>query len=311
MKIVFFNDFKLGIVKGESVIDVSDAVKGIPHAGPHDIISGLIANFDKYRGDLQRLSERGQSVPLSSVSLRPPLPHPANIDCMAVNYIEDPARSTTAPLNAFPKSPSAIIGDGDTMILPDVPATIFEGEAELAVVIGRRAANVKARDAMNYVFGYVNFIDGSARGLPAAGNLFYQMKSRNTFAPIGPWLVTADEVNNVNDLQIRLWNNGALMQDFNTRDMANKIPECIEFITSIHALEPGDIIATGTNHAGLNPFQDGDRIEIETTGLGKLHIRVKDDLKRTWARETRHERQQKNREGTTPQLTGKYTPAPK
>ena len=96
---------------------------------------------------------------------------------MAVNYMEDGTLSEPAPINAFQKSPSAIIGPGDTMLLPDVPATIFEGEAELAVVIGKHASNVKAADAMDYVFGYMNFIDGSARGLPPSGNVFFQMKS--------------------------------------------------------------------------------------------------------------------------------------
>ena len=118
------------------------------------------------------------------------------------------------PLNAFMKSPSAIIGDGDTMILPDMAATIFEGEAELAVVIGKRASHVKAADAMSYVFGYTNFIDGSARGVVPPTNVFYQMKSRDTFAPIGPYIVTADEIKDPHKLQIRLTNNGFVMQNF-------------------------------------------------------------------------------------------------
>src|SRR5207244_9669769 len=103
-------------------------------------------------------------------SIRPHRPRPANIDAMAVNYMEDGTRKEPATINAFNKSASAVCGPGDTMVLPDVPATIFEGEAELAVVIGKRASHVKAADAMNYVFGYTNFIDGSARGLPPAGN---------------------------------------------------------------------------------------------------------------------------------------------
>jgi len=123
---------------------------------------------------------------------------------------------------------------------------------------------------------------------------------------MGPYLVTADEVPDPLKLQVRLWNNGVLMQSYNTSDMAHKIPRCIEWITSIHTLEPGDIIAAGTNHRGLNPFMDGDRIELEVEGLGRLHFQVRDDLKRTWARETRLQRQQKNQEGPTPQLTGKY-----
>jgi 2-keto-4-pentenoate hydratase/2-oxohepta-3-ene-1,7-dioic acid hydratase in catechol pathway len=192
------------------------------------------------------------------------------------------------------------------MVLPDVPATIFEGEAELALVIGKRADNVPAANAMEHVFGYLNFIDGSARGLPPSGNTFYQMKSRATFGPMGPFIVTGDEIKDPHNLQVRLWNNGRLMQNYNTSDMAHKIPRCIEWITSIHPLEPGDVLALGTNHRGLNPFQDGDLIEIETEPLGRLHLKIRDDLKRTWARETRLERQEKGLEGTTPQLTGKY-----
>jgi 2-keto-4-pentenoate hydratase/2-oxohepta-3-ene-1,7-dioic acid hydratase in catechol pathway len=225
---------------------------------------------------------------------------------MAVNYMEDGTRTEPAPINAFMKSPSAIIGPGETMVLPDVPATIFEGEAEMALVIGKRAAAVPAARAMEYVFGYCNFIDGSARGLLPPGNTFYQMKSRDTFAPIGPYLVTADEIADPHKLAIRLSVNGTVKQSFNTSDMAHKIPRCIEWVTSIHTLEPGDILATGTNHRGLSAFMDGDRIELETEGLGTLHFNIRDDLKRTWARETRLDRQEKGQEGTTPQLTGKH-----
>ena len=218
--------------------------------------------------------------------IRPPLPKPTTIDCMAVNYMEDGTRSAPAPINAFHKSPCAIIGNGDTMVLPDAPATIFEGEAEMAVIIGKRASNVSAANAMDYMFGYTNFIDGSARGLPARRR-FFHMKSRDTFAPIGPYIVTADEIRDPQKLQIRLWNNGTLMQNFNTDDMAHKIPRCIEWLTSIHTLQPGDIVATGTNHRGLNPFIDGDKIEIEIEGLGRLGFNVKDELKRQWERSTR------------------------
>ena len=304
MKLLFFDDFRLGVLNGETVVDVSDSVADIPRLHPQDLIVGVIEHFSKLRSKLEAAA-RQPGQPISQVRIRPPLPRPTNIVCMAVNYMEDGTRSEPAPINAFQKTAGSIIGDGDTMILPDVAATIFEGEAELAVVIGKRASNVAAAEAMGYIFGYTNFIDGSARGVPA----FYQMKARETFAPIGPYLVTADEIADVHNLQIQLWNNGTLMQNFNTNDMAHNIPRCIEWISSLHTLEPGDILATGTNHRGLNPFMDGDRIELETQGLGRLHISVRDDLKRTWARQTRLERQQQGLEGTTPQLTGKYAPA--
>jgi len=159
---------------------------------------------------------------------------------------------------------------------------------------------------MDYIFGYTNFIDGSARGLPAGG--FFHMKSRDTFAPIGPYIVTADEIRDPQKLQIRLWNNGTLMQNFNTDDMAHKIPRCIEWVSAIHTLEPGDVLATGTNHRGLNPFHDGDKVEIEIEKVGRLRFNVKDELKRTWARVTRLQHHESKKEGvTTPQLTGKYS----
>jgi 2-keto-4-pentenoate hydratase/2-oxohepta-3-ene-1,7-dioic acid hydratase in catechol pathway len=313
MKILYFDDFKLGILKGnDTVVDVSNVVRDIPHTGPHNLITGLIERFGDYRKRLEDAVAKGSGVPLAKVRIRPPLPRPVTIDAMAVNYMEDGTRKEPAPINAFHKAPSSIIGPGDTMVLPDIPATIFEGEAEMALVMSKRASHVKAADAMDYIFGYVNFIDGSARGVLPPGNVFYQMKSRDTFAPIGPWIVTRDEIADPHKLQIKLWVNGVLMQNFNTSDMAHKIPRCVEWVTSIHALETGDILATGTNHRGLNPFMDGDKVELETEGLGRLSISVRDDLKRTWARETRLQRQEKGLEGpTTPQLTGKYAPAPK
>jgi 2-keto-4-pentenoate hydratase/2-oxohepta-3-ene-1,7-dioic acid hydratase in catechol pathway len=308
MKLVFFgDDFRLGVLNGQQqVVDVSDVVKDIPHLDAQGLIRGVIERFDEYRSRLQNAAQSGQGQPVDRLRIRPPLPHPTNIVCMAVNYMEDGTRDKPAPINAFLKSPSAIIGDGDTMVLPDAPATIFEGEAEMALVISKYASHVPASEAMDYIFGYFNFIDGSARGLPPEGNTFYLMKSRDTFGPMGPYLVTADEIKDPLNLQVKLWVNGRLMQNYNTSDMAHKIPRCIEWVTSIHAMEPGDVLALGTNHRGLHAFQDGDRIELEVEGLGRLHISIRDDLKRTWGRDTRLDRQNAGQEGTTPQLTGKH-----
>lgn len=304
MRLVMFNDYRLGVLRGDSVVDVSAAAADIPHTGPGDLMSGLIARFDAYRAKLEAAASAGPGVALASVRLRAPLPKPGNIVCMAVNYMENGTLKEPAPINAFHKAPTAIIGPGDTMVLPDVPATIFEGEAEMAIVIGKRAKNVSQSDAMKHIFGYINFIDGSARGL--APQSFFHMKSRDTFAPIGPWLVTADEVADPQKLGVKLWVNGTLKQDFNTDDMAHKIARCIEWVSHCHTLEPGDILATGTNHRGLSSFQDGDTVELETEGLGRLSFKVQDELKRTWARDTRLERAEKGLSATAPQLTGKY-----
>jgi 2-keto-4-pentenoate hydratase/2-oxohepta-3-ene-1,7-dioic acid hydratase in catechol pathway len=309
MKLLHFNDFRLGVLKGDQVVDVTAVIANIPHSGPGDRMNSVIANFADLRPRIEAAVAAGSGVPVGSVRIRPPVPKPTNIECMAVNYMEDGTLKEPAAINAFHKSPGCIIGHGDTMVLPDFPASVFEGEAELGLVIGKPTSRVSAANAMDHVFGYINFIDGSARGVVPPTNVFYQMKSRATFAPIGPYLVTADEVPDPQKLQIKLWVNGQLKQNFNSDDMAHKIPRCIEWVSHIHDLEPGDIIATGTNHRGLSSFQDGDLVELECEGMGRLQINVRDDLKRTWSRETRLERTQKGLEGLTPQLTGKYAKA--
>ena len=307
MKLCYFNDYRLGVIKGDNVVDVTDAVKDIPHLDARDLIVGLIAKWDSYKAKVEKAAADGKGVPVSGVKLRPPVPKPGNIVCMAVNYMEDGTLPEKPAINCFHKAATAVIGDGDTMVLPDVPASIFEGEAELALVIGKRASNVKAADYKQYIFGYTCFIDGSARGLPPPGNVFFQMKSRATFAPMGPWLVTADEIADPQKLNIELKNNGVTMQKFNTDDMAHQIPRVIEWLSSIHTLEPGDVVATGTNHRGLNSFMDGDKIELTVEKVGTLRFSIKDDLKRTWARTTRSQHKDKGGEGPhTPQLTGKY-----
>src|SRR5207244_11686004 len=209
-----------GVLKGDTVIDVTQTVQKVPHTGPHDLINGLIARFADYKRPLLDQVDRGQGVPVGRVRIRPPLPKPYNIVAMAVDYMEDGTRAEPAPINAFHKSPNAVIGDGETMVLPDVPATIFEGEAEVALVIGKRASHVSAAQAMDHVFGYVNFIDGSARGLLPSGNTFCHMKSRVTFAPMGPYLVTADEVRDPHRLLVRPCVHETLKQDYQTTKRA-------------------------------------------------------------------------------------------
>ena len=233
MKLLHFNDFDLGVLKGDKVVDISAVVADIPHLTPQDRIAGLIERFDDYRAKIESAVADSDGVPVSGVRIRPPLPKPGNIDCMAVNYMENGTRDAPAPINAFFKSPNCVIGEGDTMEMTDIPAKIFEGEAELAIVIGKRARNVSEAKAMDYVFGCTNFIDGSARDLPPAGNTFYQSKSRETFAPMGPYIVTKDEIADPQKLHIQLRNNGDVYQDFNTDDMAHKIPKCIAWVSAL------------------------------------------------------------------------------
>jgi 2-keto-4-pentenoate hydratase/2-oxohepta-3-ene-1,7-dioic acid hydratase in catechol pathway len=272
-------------------------------------MTALIADFGSYRDKIVSHVDAGSGQPIEGMRIRAPIPRPRNMVCMARNYMEDGTLSEPAAINAFHKAPNAVIGPGDTMILPDAPASNFECEAEVAVVIGKRAFNVSEDAAMDHIFGYVPFLDGSARGLPPSSNVFFQGKSRETFAPLGPYIVTADEIADPYDIAIKCWVNDVLKQDFNTSDMGHNIARSIAWASSVHALEPGDILATGTNHRGLNSVQDGDRVVLEVGHIGRLEINIRDDLKRTWPRETRLQREEQGLSSLPAQLTGKYASA--
>jgi 2-keto-4-pentenoate hydratase/2-oxohepta-3-ene-1,7-dioic acid hydratase in catechol pathway len=287
MRIAFVDDYRPAIVDGQKVVDVSELLGSVQHLRPQDLLEGLIALFDELRPKLQSAARSGQGKALGQVRFRPPVPQPSKIVCMAGNYMESGTIPAPYDVDAFLKSPASIIGDGDTVVIPDAPATVFQHEAELGVVIGMRASKVKAAQALDHVFGYVNFVDVSARGInPNGRNSFWWQKSWDTFGPVGPWIATRDEVPDPQKLHIRLWNNGDLRQDFSTSDMARGVAQVIELISNEVTLLPGDIIATGTNHLGLGPLQDGEKVEMEITGLGRLHVTVRDDKKRTWRRET-------------------------
>src|SRR5271168_2257310 len=126
MKLVLFDDFRLGILGDEGIYDASAIASEIPHTGPHDLMSGLIGRFDLFRARLERAARNGGAIAPDSVRLRPPVPGPRNTVGMALNYIDSASGPERAPIDAFLKSAGSIIGPGDTMILPDFPAAAFE-----------------------------------------------------------------------------------------------------------------------------------------------------------------------------------------
>ena len=301
MKFLRYNDNRLGcLTDTDEVVDITEAV------GPaFDLMVALVSRYGDLRDGLMHLSTAGPRLRLDALNVQAPLLRPVNIVGMATNYLEDGTWDAPAPINAFLKSSGSLIGPGETMVLPDAPATVFEAEAELCVIVGRRMSKVSADEAKDGIFGYCNFIDGSARGLPPDRNVFFQMKARDTFAPIGPWVVTADEISDPHDLAVELKINGAVKQSFSTSDMAHDIFKCLSWLSHVMTLQPGDIVATGTNHRGLSAVQDGDVIDLSITGLGTLTINVADQLKRSWPRETRLELSNAFRkQGGTPPPTG-------
>jgi 2-keto-4-pentenoate hydratase/2-oxohepta-3-ene-1,7-dioic acid hydratase in catechol pathway len=285
MKLVLFNDYQLGVLQNNRVVDAMAAVAGRSFRRPQDLMEEVIINWATMKPRIEAAIAGQPGVALDRVKFRAPVPRPTKLICAAVNYLEFGQREP-AVLDAFLKSPTAIIGDGDTCVLPPAPASIFHHEPELAFVIGRTASKVSQEDALSYVFGYTNFLDMSARGLQGAvGNSFYLGKSWDTFAPMGPALVTADEIPDPQNIQIRLWNNGDPRHDFPTSDMAHPIRELISEFSKITTLEPGDVVATGVNHQQIGPVQDGDVIRMEIAELGPaLTIHISDPEHREWPR---------------------------
>ena len=279
MKLAFFNDYQLGVIKDDRIVDVGSAVDGISYHSPQELMNMLIEDFGDLHADIESAAAAGDGVSLADVRLRAPLPRPGQLLCLAGNYIE-PASPDRGEFNAFLTSPTSIIGTGDTSEFPSADASVFHFEPELALVIGKTASRVSQADAMDHVFGYTQFIDGSARGMHGG---FFLGKSWHTFAPMGPALVTADEIEDPNELGIRLWVNEDLRHDFSSNSMDRFIPEMLEEVTNVVTLEPGDVVSTGTHHESLSPIHDGDTLRLEIEGLGPaLTVNIHDPLKRTW-----------------------------
>lgn len=285
MKLVLFNEYRLGVIQDNRVVDAMAALEGLQFRRPQDLIEEVIIRWETLKPQIEAAIRGKEGIALDGVRLRPPVPKPPKLICAAVNYLEFGQREP-AVLDAFLKSPTAVIGNGDTCELPPAQATVFHHEPELALVIGKTATKVSQAAALSYVFGYTQFLDMSARGLQGAvGNSFFLGKCWDTFAPMGPALVTADEIADPQNLRVRLWNNNEPRHDFPTSDMAHPIRELIAEFSKITTLEPGDVIATGVNHQQIGAVQDGDLLRTEIEGLGPpLLIRISDPSKRQWPR---------------------------
>jgi 2-keto-4-pentenoate hydratase/2-oxohepta-3-ene-1,7-dioic acid hydratase in catechol pathway len=273
-----------GLLTDGGVVDISTAVP--LRATPQLTMQGLIDNFEQLRSSLHELEYWGEPRPLSSVRLRPPLPRPGKILCCIGNYWEHAQREARA-LNMFMKNPEAVVGPGDTITLPKLTEPwIFMHEAELALVIKGPAKEVGRDNWESAVFGYTCLIDVSARGEGRrtwkAGS--WLGKSFDTFAPIGPCITTRDEIPDPNNVLVRFWDDGQLRHNYSTDDMEHRVPELVEFASSIMTLNSGDLIACGTNHEGLGALQDGEKVEIEIERIGRMALNVVDPLKRSWER---------------------------
>jgi 2-keto-4-pentenoate hydratase/2-oxohepta-3-ene-1,7-dioic acid hydratase in catechol pathway len=210
---------------------------------------------------------REASLPLEEVRLLAPV-LPGKIICVGRNYVEH-AREHGAEVPKIPliflKPPSAILNPGEPILLPPQSQQV-EHEAELVVVIGRRGKNILPEQAREYIFGYTVGNDVTARDLQRSDGQWTRAKGFDTFCPFGPWIDTEFDPS---DAVITCRVNGQLRQMGSTREMVFSVPTLIAFISSVMTLEPGDLIFTGTP-AGVGPLQEGDVVEVEIEGLGKL-----------------------------------------
>jgi 2-keto-4-pentenoate hydratase/2-oxohepta-3-ene-1,7-dioic acid hydratase in catechol pathway len=246
----------------------------------------LIDGFQERRAEIEAIVEGAPLLALDRLQLLPPLPRPGKILGCIGNYWEHAERDPR-PVNMFLKNPDAVIGPGDTIRLPEFAEPwIFMHEAELALVIRGPASRVPAERWRDAVFGYTCLIDVSARGEGRstwrAGS--WLGKSFDTFCPLGPCIVTADEIPDPNKLRVKFWNDGELRHDYSTDDMEHPVPELIEFATTVMTLNSGDVIACGTNHEGLGALQHGESVTIAIDAIGEMSLEVVDPLRRSWPR---------------------------
>jgi 2-keto-4-pentenoate hydratase/2-oxohepta-3-ene-1,7-dioic acid hydratase in catechol pathway len=262
-----------GVLNGEEIISIRGA-------GFDDMLSVVAGGA----GALERVGRWlynppwGDIVKAADVALRAPLPRPPKIICVGLNYREH-ARETRMEIpevpTIFAKFPTAAIGCGEPIVLPK-NSTKPDYEAEMAFVIGKHGRHIPAGEWREYVFGYTNFNDVSARDFQMRTSQWMIGKTFDTFAPMGPVIVTADEVADPHALDISTTINGEVLQHSNTSDLIFKIPELIAYLSSVFTLEPGDVVATGTpsgvGFARKPPrwLVPGDEVVVRVEGLGDL-----------------------------------------
>ncbi|MFF8680856.1 fumarylacetoacetate hydrolase family protein [Streptomyces sp. NPDC015237] len=271
MRLALFNKGRLGLVDGDDLIDVTDQVAGADTAGPAGALQRCIEAASDGATVPFELDGRTR-IPLADAALDAPLPRPGKIIGAPVNYLDHKAEmeytTSVADLGVFLKANSSVIGPGEDILLPYSDKRTDQ-EGELGVVIGRTTTHVSADDALDHVFGYTCVLDITVR----SGEDRSTRKSFDTFTPIGPWIVTADEIPDPDTLDLRCDVGGTTRQRTNTAGLIFGVRELIAYTSSVMTLHPGDVIATGTP-AGVGPLAHGDRVVLDIEKVGRLEVGV-------------------------------------
>ncbi len=285
MRFCRFGDGRLGVVEDAEVRDVTAALDVLPGCRyplpPYDI---FIANLDRIMERARQIASSSHSLPLPGMQFLSPVANPGKILGAPVNYkkhldevrgdaqIHHDSQAHMAPIQKmglFLKACSSLVGPGEGIALRKLDRR-NDHEVELAVIIGKRASNVPASEALKCVAGYSIGLDITIRG-PEERSL---RKSADSYTVLGPWLVTADEIPAPGNLNLKLTLNGEERQNSNTKYMILGVPQLIEFASAFYTLNPGDIIVTGTPE-GVSPLEPGDRIDAAIEKIGSMHVEVR------------------------------------
>lgn len=285
MKIASFNDHRVGVVSQAGLLDVTSALPAFLAQLPEQRINWLIANWRDAKPLIEEAAAGAKPVAIDGVQLLPANPAPPAIYAAPANYRKHIGElgaqhsvtkggKSAREMGFFLKSPASVVGAGRTLLLPRGSTRRFDHESELAVIIGQGGRDIPRERALQHVFGYACLIDATMR--LEKGTLEEERtmrKSFDTFTPLGPWLVTADEVGDPGDLSNQLWVNDELRQSANTGEMIVDVPELIEMISSVLTLKTGDVIASGTP-SGVGAMAPGDVVRIEIERVGSMSVRV-------------------------------------
>lgn len=277
MKLVRFNEGRLGVVEGDQILDLTSALGHDLQEWPPVAATRLIAQLSETPTRLDALLAGCPRVPLASAKLLTPVPWPNKVIAFPVNY-HDHGREMQANYRAnhqgfFLKPNSSLSGAGEPIVLPNVPNREVHHECELGIIIGKGGRDIPREKWREHVFGYSCLLDMVVRGREE--RVF--RKAYDTFCPVGPWIATADEVGDPTNLDMKLWVNDEVRQQANTRDLVLDIPGMIEMASAVMTLYPGDVIASGTP-AGVGPVKAGDLVRIRIERVGEMTVRVEQGL---------------------------------
>ena len=292
MKLATIKPNDLAIVRNDTLIPISEALDRSGTLAKGSTMIDLIAKYDRIKNELVSLAANGSGTKLDAKLLKAPVEQPSKIWAAAGNYKRgtgglDDARgrgtaAKTSPEelleNIFLKPPSAIAGPEENILIPKNADSIFP-ELELCVVIGKKARNLSKEQAFDAIFGYTIMLDMTARGYGLSKNMSGTRSVRKgfeTFAPIGPWITTKDEIADPHNLWMKLWINGELKQSAKTDAMINDIAAQISFLSQITTFYPGDLLTTGNPDSPefQEKLKPGDVLKAEIEGIGAMNLGV-------------------------------------